>query len=192
MCVAALDLLERGGALAVTTRGVASASGSSLAAVNELFGGKAGVVGALYAEGFRQLAEELGRVHEADDPAQAVLDLALAVRTFASRHRHLYEVMFSRPFAEFDPDLDDQRAAAVIYNIVVQRVTRLFVPTPSRGAAKDAAIGLFALIQGLVSLEAAGLLGSSAESAERRWRAAVTAMLRGVAEASTPVRTGGA
>lgn len=187
MCLTAMGLLDRGGVSAVTTRAVATGSASSLAAVNELFGGKAGLVHAMYGEGFRRLAEELARVDDAGNPAHGVLELALAFRSFASRHRQLYEVMFSRPFAEFSPDLDDQRAAAVIYRIVLERVTSQLGPVRAKGAGKDAAISLFAVVQGLVTLESAGLLGSSSESIERRWRTAVTATMNGVA-AGTPTR----
>lgn len=193
MCSAAMQLLDRGGVSAVTTRAVAAGSASSMAAVNELFGGKAGLVQAMYAEGFRHLAEELAQVEDAADPAKGVLELALAFRSFASRKRHVYEVMFSRPFAEFSPDPDDRRAAAAIYRIVLERVTTLLGTSRAKGSGKDAAICLFAVVQGLVSLEFAGLLGSSSESIERRWRTAVTATMNGVAaRAPTPVASGDA
>lgn len=191
MCVAAMQLLDRGGVSAVTTRAVAAGSASSMAAVNELFGGKAGLVRAMYAEGFRQLAEELAQVEEAGDPAESVLALAFAFRSFASRRRHLYEVMFSRPFVDFSPDSDDSRAAAAIYRIVLEHVTALVGASPAKGAGEDAAISLFAVVQGLVSIEFAGLLGSSSESIERRWRTAVTATMNGFAAgAPRPVTPG--
>jgi AcrR family transcriptional regulator len=52
-------LLETGGTGAVTTRAVAAGAGTSLAAVNELFGGKAGLVRALFGEGVARLAADL-------------------------------------------------------------------------------------------------------------------------------------
>jgi AcrR family transcriptional regulator len=180
MCAAALRLLDGGGAPAVTTRAVAGATGSSIAAVDELFGGKPGLVRAIHAEGFRKLAGELACLPDATTPERAILDLAGAVRSFALRHRHLYEVMFSRPFAEFSPDHEDQRAAEAIYRIVLSRVVALLNPVRPSGAGKDAAITLLATIQGLVGLELAGILGSSSASVERRWRAAITAAIRGV------------
>lgn len=180
-------LLAAGGSGAVTTRAVAAGAGSSLAAVNELFGGKAGLARALFAQGFAELAEDLRACRTTGDPELDVVEPALAVRAFAARRPHLYEVMFSRPFAEFRPDEQDARAAEEIYGIVVGRVAALLGPDRAKGSAKDVAIGLFATVQGLVSLESAGLLGSEAASADRRFRFVLTAALRGLADAaSTP------
>ncbi|MFA1544536.1 TetR/AcrR family transcriptional regulator [Actinomadura monticuli] len=182
--VVAAGLLAEGGSNAVTTRAVAAGAGTSLAAVNELFGGKAGLARALFAEGFAELAQELRALEPTGDAEADVLELALAVRAFAARRPHLYEVMFSRPFAEFRPDARDVRAADEIYGIVVGRVAVLLGPSRAPGSAKDTAIGLFATVQGLVAHESAGLLGSGPESADRRFRFVLTAALRGLAAAS--------
>lgn len=180
----ATGLLTEGGSAAVTTRAVAAGAGSSIAAVHELFGGKAGLVRAVFAEGFARLAADLTGLPAAADPETGVLDLALAVRSFARREPHLYEVMFGRPFAEFRPGPDDARAADAIHAVVVGRVAAVLGPARTKGAAKDAAIGLFATVQGLVALESAGLLGSGAASADRRFRHTVISTLRGFAAAS--------
>jgi AcrR family transcriptional regulator len=181
MCTAALRLLAGGGVGAVTTRAVAAGAGSSIAAVDELFGGKPGLVRAIHAEGFRLMAAEFAALPEPATPARGVLDWAYATRSFALRHRHLYEVMFSRPFAEFSPTPQDMRAAESIYRFVVGRVVAVVGPDRRRGAGKDAAIGLLATVQGLVAMEFAGLIGSTPASIERRWRAALTAAIRGMA-----------
>jgi AcrR family transcriptional regulator len=185
MCAAALSLLEGGGAQAVTTRAVAGAAGSSVAAVDELFGGKPGLVRALHTEGFRLLAGTLAALPAAGSPraADSLLDLTYAIRSFARAHGHLYEVMFSRPFAEFGPTPADRAAAETVYDAILARVVALLPARPHRppGAGKDAAITLWACVHGLVTLERAGLLGSTAESADRRWRTAVTATIRGLA-----------
>ncbi|MFG2004393.1 TetR/AcrR family transcriptional regulator [Spirillospora sp. NPDC048911] len=173
----ATGLLDAGGSAAVTTRAVAAGADSSLAAVNELFGGKAGLVRAIFAEGFARLAQELAALETGDDPETDVLALALTIRSFAHRHPHLYEVMFSRPFAEFRPDAEDTRAAEAIYQVVVVRVAAVV----GRGLARDAAIGLFATVQGLVGLESSGLLGSTPRSIDLRFRLTVTATLNGFA-----------
>src|SRR5882724_3124840 len=157
LSAAAVRLLDAGGVPAVTTRAVASAAGTSLAAVDELFGGKPGLVRAIHAEGFRLLAADLRALPLAADPATAVLDLALAIRAFAARRRSLYEVMFSRPFAEFTPSPGDQRAADEIYRLMLARVAALLPADRPRGTAKDAAISLVALVRGLVAMEHAGI-----------------------------------
>ncbi|MGP4028935.1 TetR/AcrR family transcriptional regulator [Actinomadura sp. 3N407] len=181
----AAGLLASGGSGAVTTRAVAAGAGSSQAAVNELFGGKAGLARALFAEGFARLAGELRALETSGDAEADVLDLALAVRSFAHRCPHLYEVMFSRPFAEFSPGPQDARAADEIYGIVVGRVAAALGHGRAKGTAKDAAIGLFATVQGLIGLESSGLLGSGPESADHRFRFVLTAALRGLVDAAS-------
>lgn len=181
LCASALRLLDGGGPAAVTTRAVAAGASSSIAAVDELFGGKPGLVRAIHAEGFRMLAAAFAALPPPKDPAQGVLDWAYATRSFALAHRHLYEVMFSRPFAEFDPDEEDLRAAEEIYRFVLGRVVAVVGPVRRRGAGRDAAIGLLALVRGLVAMESAGVLGSTPASRDRRWRAALTAAIRGIA-----------
>jgi AcrR family transcriptional regulator len=185
LLTAAAELLAEGGSRAVTTRAVAAGAGTSLAAVNELFGGKAGLARALFAEGFAELARDLRALEATGDTEADVLELGLAVRDFAHRRPHLYEVMFSRPFAEFRPDAEDARAAEEIYGIVVGRVAALLGPARTKGPAKDAAIGLFATVQGLVALESSGLLGSGPESNDRRFRFVLTAALRGLVDAAS-------
>ena len=64
----ASGLLASGGSAALTTRAVAAGAGSSLAAVNELFGGKAGLVRAIFAEGFVRLADDLSALRPGGDP----------------------------------------------------------------------------------------------------------------------------
>ena len=179
MCSVALELLDAGGPSAVTTRAVAAGVGSSVAAVDELFGGKSGLVRSLHAEGFARLAEVLVGLPASEDAERDIVDLALAFRGFVQRHRHLSEVMFSRPFAEMGPSADDDRDADSIYRCVLARVVAVLGPDRPRGAGKDAAIGLFATMRGLVELESAGILGSHAASIERRWRTTVVAVLRG-------------
>ncbi|QFG22069.1 TetR/AcrR family transcriptional regulator [Actinomadura sp. WMMB 499] len=177
----AARLLEAGGTGAVTTRAVAAGARTSQAAVNELFGGKAGLARALFAEGFARLAADLRALEPTGDPEADVLELALAVRSFARRAPHLHEVMFSRPFAEFRPEPADGRAAGEIHAIVVGRVAAVLGPE----TAEDAAIGLFATVQGLLALDASALLGGP-EAADRRFRRTVTATLRGLAGAASP------
>lgn len=181
----AARLLEAGGTGAVTTRAVAAGARTSLAAVNELFGGKAGLVRALFAHGFTRLAADLRVLGPTGDPEADVLALALAVRAFARRSPHLHEVMFSRPFAEFRPDASDARAAGEIHAIVVGRVASVLGPDRAEGTAEDAAIGLFATVQGLLALDSSGLLGGTPEAADRRFRLTVAATLRGLAGAAS-------
>src|SRR5215472_15451259 len=94
---AALDLLGESGASGLTARSLAARAETSPPAVYELFGDKAGVVRALYLEGFRRLSEALSGLRESEDAVADLWALAAAYRSFLRNNRDLAEVMFSRP-----------------------------------------------------------------------------------------------
>ena len=179
----ALRLVAEGGPAAVTTRAVAASASSSVAAVNELFGSKSGLVRAMFVEGFSRLAAELGALPPPADPESGVLDLAMAFRRFALEHRQLFDVMFSRPYAEFEPGPEDLVAAGAVGRVVMARATALVGPGATSTARKDAALALTSVMQGLAGMELAGILGSGSGPIERRWRLAVLSVARGLATA---------
>jgi AcrR family transcriptional regulator len=178
---AALDLLVESGAAGLTARSLATRAETSPPAVYELFGDKGGVVRALYFEGFRRLADVLSALRETDDPVADLWGLAAAYRSFVRNNRDLAEVMFSRPFTDFAPGPEELAATSSVRILVVDRVRRSIDARRLRGDETDIAHVLVSLVQGLAFAEAAGRLGTSTESIERRWRLGVAAVLGGVA-----------
>lgn len=176
----AVVLVRDEGVDALTTRHLADRSGASLAAINELFGSRRGLVDEVAGQGFVRLAAVYAAVPRTEDPHADLHATAAAFRQFASTERHLFEVMFSRPFAAFAPSGHEARAAADIRAEVVARVAALLGTDPEDPATTDAALGLVALTRGLAAQELAGILGSNAASARRRWTAAVDAHLAGL------------
>ena len=181
---AALDLLAESGAVGVTARSLATRADTSPPAVYELFGDKAGVVRALYFEGFRRLSEALSGLRESDDSVADLWALAAAYRNFVRNNRDLAEVMFSRPFTDFAPGPDEMAATASVRILVVDRLRRCIDARRLQGDETDLAHVFVSLVQGLAFAEAAGRLGTSTESVERRWRLAMAALLNGVAAPS--------
>ena len=181
---AALDLLAESGAVGVTARSLATRADTSPPAVYELFGDKAGVVRALYFEGFRRLSEALSGLRESDDSVADLWALAAAYRNFVRNNRDLAEVMFSRPFTDFAPGPDEMAATASVRILVVDRLRRCIDARRLQGDETDLAHVVVSLVQGLALAEAAGRLGTSTESVERRWRLAMAALLNGVAAPS--------
>ena len=186
----ALAVLEHHGPLALRARDVASAAGTSTGALYELFGDKVGLVRALFYEGFRALDERLRAVAATGDARTDVVALLAASRAFAIERPMLFELMYARPFADFQPTEDDLRVGASIYRLVVHSVRRWLTDVSSTTDPVDAAHVLVALNRGLVAAELAALLGRSARSRDRRWRLAVDAQLNGLA--SDPGRRHGA
>jgi hypothetical protein len=91
----------------------------------------------------------------------------------------LAEVMFSRPFTDFSPGPDELAATSSVRVLIVGRVRRCIDLGRLHGDETDVAHVLVALLQGMAFAEAAGRLGTSTESIERRWRLAISTVLNG-------------
>lgn len=172
-------LLAREGAGGFTARRIASEAATSPPAVYELFGDKAGLLRALFFDGFRQLATRLDALDVTDDPRTDLLALAEEYRRFMQEHPVLAELMFLRPFADFDPGESELAAGASVRELVIARVQRAIDAGLLRGDALDIGHVLVSLVQGLVVAERSGRLGGSRTSTDRRWRLALKAMLDG-------------
>jgi len=175
-----ISLLESDGAVAVTARRIASDAATSTAAVYELFGNKAGLIRSIFYEGFERLAAELAAVEPAGDSRLDVMAVFDTTRRFARESPMLFEVMFARPFSEFEPDPEDYEAAKQIHSHVVERVAALLGTTGTDQVTVDGAHALVALDRGLISMELSGMLGGSPDSVERRRAIALEATINGL------------
>jgi AcrR family transcriptional regulator len=177
----AVATLTAEGAEGFTTRRVADRARTSTPAVYELFGDKAGLVREVFFEGFRLLGERFGALNETGDPRRDLIDVTRAFRGFVRDHPVLGQLMFARPFADFDPGPAEREAGRVTREFVVTRVRRCIDAGLISGDETDMAHVLLALCQGLSAQEAAGWLGRSRAAADRRWDLAVRALLAGLA-----------
>jgi AcrR family transcriptional regulator len=182
--VGAVGLLADAGAPGFTARSLAARAHTSAPAVYELFGDKSGVVRAVYFEGFRLLSAELREVAETGDPVADLRVLATTYRRFVVGHRELAEVMFSRPFTDFSPGAEELRATSSVRVYIVERVRLCVQAGAFIGDETDLAHVFVALVQGLAFAEAAGRLGRSRASVDRRWSAALNALFAGFAPRS--------
>jgi len=176
----AVAMLAADGAGAFTARRVAEQAGTSTPAVYELFGDKAGLVREVFFEGFRLLRERFGALAESRDPRRDLTDVTRAFRGFVRDYPVLGQLMFARPFTEFDPGPAEREAGRSTREFIVARVRRCVDAGLIAGDATDVAHVLLALCQGLSAQEAAGWLGTSAASRSRRWDLAVDALLAGL------------
>jgi AcrR family transcriptional regulator len=191
MLSVAVATLADGGVAAFTTRRVAGQAQTSTPAVYELFGGKAGLVREVFFEGFRRLGERFGALEATADPRADLMAVLGAFREFGRDNPVLAELMFSRPFADFDPGPAELAAGSTVREFIVAAVRRCTAAGLLHGTDSDIAHVLVALAQGLAAQEAAGWLGASPASRDRRWALAVTAVLAGLAaDPAQPARRG--
>jgi AcrR family transcriptional regulator len=176
----AVDVLAHEGVAGLTTREIAREAETSTPAVYELFGDKWGLVREVFFEGFRLLRRYLDALVDSGDPRADIVRLIEIYRRFIRENPGLAEIMFSRPFTDFDPRLSEQQASGSVRTVIVERVSRSIDEGQLRGNATDVAHALVALVQGLGAAENARRLGTTPESVERRWHLAVTAMLDGM------------
>jgi len=176
----ALSTLAEDGVSGFTTRRIAAGAHTSVPAVYELFGDKAGLVREVFFEGFRQLRREFERVQPTDDPRADLLHVIDVFHAFGRANPTLVTVMFSRPFADFDPGREDVAAGGAVREFIVGHVRRCLDAGVLHGDPTDIAHVLVALVQGLLTQESAGWLGTSKASVSRRWNVGINALLDGL------------
>jgi AcrR family transcriptional regulator len=126
LLAAAENLVQRGGAGALSVRAVADETGTTTRAVYSTFGSKEGLLGALAQRSFDMLREAIAGLPHTKDPARDLVQAALTVfRPMAVEHPSLFRIAFLRaaPEAELGPDAGD--AARAGYELLTERVQRL-------------------------------------------------------------------
>ena len=100
---AGLRVLHEHGAAELTLRRVAQQAGSSTMGIYSCFGGRVGMLEAIYRRGFEMLEDAITNAPASADPRQTVTAIAVAYRRFALGNPALYALMFERPLPGFDP-----------------------------------------------------------------------------------------
>jgi AcrR family transcriptional regulator len=184
-------MLASDGVAGFTTRKVAESASTSTPAVYELFGDKAGLVREMFLEGFRMLRRRFDRLHDTGDPRADLVAVVGTLRGFVRDNAALAEVMFSRPFADFDPGPSGLEAGSAVRLYIVGHVRRCIDAGLLAGDETDIAHVLVSLTQGLAATETAGWLGRSKASVNRRWDLAVRAVLDGLQPTARRTRSRG-
>jgi len=175
---AASRALAEGGAGEVTVRRVADEAGTTTRAIYSLFGGKEGLLKAL----FHDAAELMTRRHEEvpphDDPVEEFLALSNGYRRAALERPYSYGLLMTG-VPGFTPDGDDRALLFRSFRRVLEALDR-FGTAGKLGGRDPLLVGreLWGLVHGLSSLELRGMLGTKAE-ADAAWRDAIATTLRG-------------
>jgi AcrR family transcriptional regulator len=177
----------------LTVRRVAEFAGTSTMGIYSRFGGRAGMLAAIYRRGFEMLRDELvGAVADPDTgPAEAILALTRAYRTFALPNPALYALMFERPLADFEPT-HQQRSEAIgmTFGLLTEQVSRAMRQgtIAAGGEPEMSAYLIWTAVHGLISIELThalrnplpGWILATPEAGERALELGVRAILAGL------------
>lgn len=171
---AALTVLDRDGEARFTVRNVAAEAGCSTTGVYTWFGGKNGLVDAIFVEGFEGFDRALADAYAADDP----IALGHAYRDWALANRTHYLVMFGRAVPDHDPADEAMLRGYRSFLDLVALFDRRGAASPAE--AFEAAYHYNALVHGYVMTELTGMSPAPPDEVERLYTlglAQATAML---------------
>jgi AcrR family transcriptional regulator len=182
-----MRLLDTAGALltaegpdALSVRRMATEVDTSTTAVYSLFGGKPGLLRALFIEAFSRFGAHLAAVVPSDDALADILALGRAYRASATDDPHLYAVMFGSPIPGFQPQPEDWAQAAATFDPLLDAVGRAI--DAGLLCTEDPALvatAMWATVHGLVSLELGRALPPQARVPAEVFETAIRANLRG-------------
>jgi AcrR family transcriptional regulator len=176
LLAAAERLIDDGGPDAASVRAVADEAGTSTRAVYTVFGSKQGLLEALATRFFEELHAAIDAFPLTDDPAADLVEAAMqGFRGTVIKHPSLYRLVFLRivPDLELGPEFGQVAYGAFgRMQALVERVA------PDGPAVHERALAWHALTEGLASMEVRRQMLDTL-NAERIWRQALTAMVRG-------------
>ncbi|MGH1488524.1 MAG: TetR/AcrR family transcriptional regulator [Acidimicrobiales bacterium] len=169
---AGLAVLQSDGAAALTVRRISEEAGCSTTGIYTNFGGKNGLIEAIYIDGFESFDRALSAAYEADD----LIEAGAAYRRWALANRMQYQVMFGRAVPDYEPsDVAKERAFSSFMALsdVLER----------RGAEDPLAQAyhVYASVHGHVMLELVGLGPPDPEEVAELYEEGVRLSLAGLA-----------
>lgn len=149
---AALEVMDRDGEAGFTVRRVAQAAGCSTTGVYTWFGGKGGLVDAIFVEGFEGFDEALAPAYRAGDTA----GVGRAYRRWALANPTHYLVMFGRAVPDVRPGDEALARGYESFLTLVDHLARTH-PTLGEAGAFDWAYHVNAAVHGYVMTELTGM-----------------------------------
>ena len=150
---AASALFAEKGADGLSVRAISGRAGLSTIGIYNHFNGKQGILDALYIEGFQMVMQAIDVDTETQSPREAVLQGLSNYITMAAEHRGHYQLIFGRA----DPTYTPSSGAIAVGEEAFNRLTALVskaIPAHLSGRDKrEAALQLWALSHGYVSLQ---------------------------------------
>lgn len=156
---AARRIFETDGLPALSVRRVADAAGCTTMQVYSRFGGKDGLLQALFDEGFDALAAAQQAVPLSLPPAERVRRLCREYLRIAAERPHHYALMLGAHSGDFDPPKKSRARALVTLTHLVEAVGNAMPSTPDRSQrAREVAHQILAFCHGWATLSATRLI----------------------------------
>lgn len=175
------EILANEGPEALSIRRLADEVKTTTRAIYSLFGGKDGLVSAMYMQMADALAQRHLDVPRDDNPIAELLALAHAYRRAALEHPNLYPLVVGRPVPGFTPLPEAKARARGGLVRVHDAIERAIAQKKIVGRSRDAVVHeVWALLHGLALLEITGAFGPPSR-ARPLWDDAVSAILAGFA-----------
>ena len=162
---AALAVLHRDGPAGLTVRSITAEAGCSTTGVYTYFGGKHGLVEAIFLQGFDSFDEAVRPGLGSDDLVAA----GRAYRRWALEHRTQYMVMFGRAVPDYVPSDTARSRALASFAQLAECLARV---APGDDVVVRA-YHRFATLHGYVMLEMAGMVAASDSEAEALYEQAL-------------------
>ena len=162
---AALAVLQREGPAGLTVRNITHEAGCSTTGVYTYFGGKHGLVEAIFLEGFDSFDEAVRPGLESGDLPAA----GRAYRRWALDHRTQYMVMFGRAVPDYLPSEAAHARGLLSFALLADGVQRA---APGDDFA-ERAYHLFATVHGYVMLEMAEMSAATGAESEALYERAL-------------------
>jgi AcrR family transcriptional regulator len=182
---AALRLLADEGHAALTVRRVATEAGCSTIGVYTWFGGKDGLVDALWIDGFASFAAALRRAKPLNAPLGRAQAQAIAYRRWALRHPRHYRVMFMNAVVDHEPSDEAIVVSLAAFTALQEAVSEASDRGELISDDLDAvAMAMWGTAHGLVSIELASSAPPKLDTknlANRAYELAIASMVRGFA-----------
>lgn len=173
---ASVRMLARGGPDALSLRDVGAAVGATTKVVYSHFGGKPGLIAAIYADGFGRLAGAMtAAAAGARAPRKRLSAAAAAYRDFARANAEVFQLMYGPLIKTLAPAIADRAAAAPSLEVLIDGFMAAGL---AQSAARERARTLWAAIHGPIVLELTGWLFDG--EADARFDAALRWALDGV------------
>lgn len=183
---AAIDILHEHGAGALTVRSVATAAGCSTTGVYTWFGGKNGLVEAIFIDGFQRFGAALDAARATTPSDHHVVGLAHAYRAWALANPTHYMVMFASTVPDFSPSVDALITAHGTFQQLVDATAAHMRRVGDDADPAEVAHHLWAGMHGYVSLEIADMdMAVDENHRTRRFEAGLRMLTEGVLRRSS-------